>query len=256
MEYPVIISYCNSGYHGFAHNMLISLNKTVKHHKVHFYCLDEELYEKLSKLEFPNINLTLEIVNNLNTSKNFEIYGSNNYNAITHTKVDILRKALNAYQFIHFIDCDVVCVKEPLLEHYEKYSEYDIVFQHDAGMHSADKLHAPTLHHIWACTGNTSLRNTPGTHFILDKIQEYQIKFSNKNDQECLYQYFLDINVIDIRDFTHAKLFTYEIDEYTNGFWLNKNIGTLEKTYFFHANHVDNHYNKVQLLKKANQLFV
>ena len=256
MEYPVIISYCNSGYHGFAHNMLISLNKTAKHHKVHFYCLDEELYEKLSKLEFPNINLTLEIVNNLNTSKNFEIYGSNNYNAITHTKVDILRKALNAYQFIHFIDCDVVCVKEPLLEHYEKYSEYDIVFQHDAGMHSADKLHAPTLHHIWACTGNTSLRNTPGTHFILDKIQEYQIKFSNKNDQECLYQYFLDINMIDIRDFTHAKLFTYEIDEYTNGFWLNKNIGTLEKTYFFHANHVDNHYNKVQLLKKANQLFV
>lgn len=256
MEYPVIISYCNSGYHGFAHNMLISLNKTVKHHKVHFYCLDEELYEKLSKLEFPNINLTLEIVNNLNTSKNFEIYGSNNYNAITHTKVDILRKALNKYQFIHFIDCDVVCVKEPLLEHYEKYSEYDIVFQHDAGMHSADKLHAPTLHHIWACTGNTSLRNTHGTHFVLDKIQEYQIKFSNKNDQECLYQYFLDINMIDIRDFTHAKLFTYEIDEYTNGFWLNKNIGTLEKTYFFHANHVDNHYNKVQLLKKANQLFV
>jgi len=256
MEYPVIISYCNSGYHGFAHNMLISLNKTVNHHKVHFYCLDEELYEKLSQLNFPNINLTLEIVNNLNTSKNFEIYGSNNYNAITHTKVDILRKALNTYQFIHFIDCDVVCVKEPLLEHYAKYSEYDIVFQHDAGMHSADKLHAPTLHHIWACTGNTSLRNTPGTHFILDKIQEYQIKFSNKNDQECLYQYFLDINMTDIRDFTHAKLFTYEIDEYTNGFWLNRDIGTLEKTYFFHANHVDNHYNKVQLLRKANQLFV
>jgi hypothetical protein len=256
MEYPVIISYCNSGYYGFAQNMLISLNNTVQYHKVHFYCLDEEIYEKLSKLEFKNINLKLELFGNLNTSKNFETYGSNNYNSITHTKVNILRAALELYPFIHFIDCDVVCMKEPLLEHYAKYAEYDIVFQHDAGMHSADKLHAPTLHHIWACTGNTSFRNTPGTHFILDKIEEYQNKYSNKNDQECLYQYFLDLPITDIRDLHNAKLFTYEVEEYTNGFWLNNDIGGLDKTYFFHANHVDNHYNKVQLLKKANQLFV
>jgi hypothetical protein len=236
--------------------MLISLNNTVRFHKVHFFCLDEEVHEKLSKLEFPNISLTLEIVDNFNTSKNFETYGSNNYNSITHTKVNILRRALKTYPFIHFIDCDVVCVKEPLLEHYTKYLEYDIVFQYDAGMYSADRLHSSTLHHIWACTGNTSFRNTAGTHFILDKMDEYQKKYSNKNDQECLYQYFLDLSISDIRDFKDAKLFTYNVDEYTNGFWVNNDIGNLDKTYFFHANHVDNHFNKVQLLRKVNQCFV
>ena len=104
----------------------------------------------------PNIDVTFELITHINVSKNFERYGSDNYNQITHTKMNILRNALSKYDFIHFIDCDVVCIKEPLADHYDKYKNYDIVFQHDAGMHSANKLHAPTLHHIWACTGNTT----------------------------------------------------------------------------------------------------
>ena len=53
-------------------------------------------------------------------------------------------------------------------------------------------MHAPTLNHIWACTGNTSFRNTPETIHLLNIIIDYQNKYINKNDQECLYQYFLD----------------------------------------------------------------
>jgi hypothetical protein len=236
--------------------MLISLDNTIKFHKIHFYCLDNEIYDKLKAINLKNIHITFELFTNNNTSKRFESYGTNNYNLITHTKMDILRDALAKHNFIHFIDCDVVCMKEPLLDHYNKYIIYDIVFQHDAGMYSADKLHAPTLHHIWACTGNTTFRNTPETHLILDKITEYQDKYKNKNDQECLYQYFQDILLKDIRDFKPTKMYTYEICEYTNGYWLNKNIGTLEKTYFFHANHVSGAMEKMNLLKKANQFFL
>lgn len=170
--------------------------------------------------------------------------------------MNILRNALNTYDFIHFIDCDVVCIREPSIEHYAKYTDYDIVFQHDAGMYSADHLHAPTLHHIWCCTGNTTLRNTPGTHALLNKITEYQNKYKNKNDQECLYQYFLDIKLTDLRNYTFSKLFTYEIDEYTNGYWLNNNIGTLAKTYFFHANHARGKEQKLFLLKKSGHYYL
>ena len=256
MNYPVIISYCNDGYYAFAKNMLISLDNTIKFHKVHFYCLDNEIYDKLKEINLKNINVSFELFTNNNTSKKFEDYGTNNYNLITHTKMNILRDALLKYNFIHFIDCDVVCMKEPLIDHYNKYTNYDIIFQHDAGMYSADKLHAPTLHHIWACTGNTTFRNTPETHLILDKITEYQYKHNNKNDQECLYQYFQDILLKDIRDYTPTKMYTYEICEYTNGYWLNNNIGTLEKTYFFHANHVSGSMEKMNLLKKAKQYFL
>jgi len=255
MNFPVIISYSNNGYYDFAKNMLINLNNLIKFHKVHFYCLDNEIYEKLQKLQLPNIDVTFELITHINVSKNFERYGSDNYNQITHTKMNILRNALSKYDFIHFIDCDVVCIKEPLADHYDKYKNYDIVFQHDAGMHSANKLHAPTLHHIWACTGNTTFRNTSGTHALLDKISEYQNKY-NQNDQECLYKYFKDINLDDIRNYTPTKMFTYEIEEYTNGYWLNNDIGTLKNTYFFHANHVSGINPKIDLLKKANQWLI
>jgi hypothetical protein len=255
MDFPVIISYSNDGYFNLAKNMLINLNKTLKFHKVHFYCLDNLIYNKLKSLNLSNIDVTFELINNNNISKKFEKYGTLSYNLITHTKMTILKKALEKYNFIHFIDCDVVCIKEPLEEHYKKYEDFDIVFQYDCGMHSADNLHCP-LYHIWTCTGNTTIRNTPNTHVLLDKIIEYQNKYKNKNDQECLFQYFKDISIVDIRKYTPAKLSTYNVDQYTNGYWLNKNIGTLEKTYFFHANHVIGIDNKIELLKKANQYLI
>ena len=258
MDLPVIISYSNSGYYDLAKNMLISLDKTIKYHKIHFYCLDNEIYEKLIALEFSCIKVTFELLTNTNNnlSKNFENYGSQNYNLITHTKMSILKDALVKYNFIHFIDCDVVCIKEPLMEHYEKYKNYDIVFQYDCGMNTATDLHSTTLHSNWACTGNTSLRNTPETHILLDKIIEYQNKYTNKNDQECLQNIFTDNSIDDISTFSLTKLYTYEINEYTNGYWLNHNIGTLDKTYFFHANHVNGLNEKIRLLEKANHYFV
>ena len=256
MSFPVLISYSNNGYYDFAKNMLLNLNKTIRFHPIHFYCLDQEIYERLKQLDLPNINVVFELTTNPNISKNFESYGSSKYNQITHTKINILRNALNKYNFIHFIDCDVVCIKEPTLEHYNKYKDYDIVFQHDAGVYSDKKLHAPTLHHIWACTGNTSFRNTPETHAILNIITDYQTKYSNKNDQECLYQYFLDKSIKDTTTYKPTKMCSYEVDEYTNGYWLNNNIGTLENTYFFHANHVSGYNLKVNLLKKAKQWFL
>jgi hypothetical protein len=125
------------------------------------------------------------------------------------------------------------------------------MFQYDAGFYSIDKPHADTIHHIWACTGNMTLKNTIGTKYILDIIVEYQKKYPSKNDQECLYEYFKDCNITDIRYYTSAKLISYEPDEYTNGFWLNNNIGNLDNTYFFHANHVSGRDAKIDLLKKA-----
>jgi hypothetical protein len=256
MSYPVIISYSNNGYYDFAKNMLLNLNNKIKFHKIHFYCLDDEIYENLTKLNLPNIQVTFERWTTPNISKQFETYGTHEYNLITHTKVQILRDALIKYNFIHFIDCDVVCIHEPTIEHYSKYVKYDIVFQHDAGMHSAEHLHAPTLHHIWACTGNTTLRNTPETAYILYKIDEYQGRNKNLNDQECLYEYFKDISINDLRSYNYAKLYTYNIDEYTNGYWLKNNIGTLEHTYFFHANHVSGKTEKFKLLMMANEYYL
>jgi hypothetical protein len=184
-------------------------------------------------------------------------YGTHAYNSLTHKKINILKKKLSENSFIHFIDSDVVCIKEPSEEHYEKYKNYDIVFQYDAGFYDKQTPHShPVFHHIWTCTGNFTLRNTDSTINLLDRIAFYQEKYPNKNDQECLYQMFYDENVVDISKYDSANLYTYEFDEYTNGYWLNHDIGELSNTYFFHANHVVGPQEKVRLLRKSDSWYL
>lgn len=184
-----------------------------------------------------------------------EAYNSTEYTKITHTKMGLIKQALSLYNQIHFIDCDVVCVKEPSIEYWDRYKEYDIVFQFDVGFYNATTPHWP-FNHIWACTGNTLFKNTANTHALIDKIIEYQGRYPRKNDQECLYQYFQDIGVSDISKYPFAKLYTFPYEEFTNGYWVNHNIGDLSRTYFLHANHVVGGSAKLQLLRKANMLFI
>lgn len=241
--YPVIISYSNYGYVEFAKNMLYSLDRIIRHHRVHMYCLDEATFDKLTSLTFSHITVTFELYMKP-VSSFFENYGTPEYNTITHTKMDILKEALFIYRFIHFIDGDVVCMKEPTLDHYVAYQDYDVVFQYDNG-DSTD------VYSIWCCTGNTTFRNTPGTQYLLQKIKEYQHVYPFKNDQECLLQLLQDAEIDDVREFTPCRLFTYPMEEYTNG------LGrSLDKTYFFHANHVIGYDAKIDLLKEVNQWFM
>jgi hypothetical protein len=250
MDLPVLITYCNNGYAPFAINLLLNLSKTVKHHKLHFYCLDDEIYKTLVTNFGQNPLFTFQLVNG-NVSKNFESYGTPSYNAITHTKLYLLRDALDKYKFIHFIDCDVVCVNEPPLDFYENYTQYDVIFQYDTGwMYDDGPLHP--LFNPWVCTGNTTLRDSPGTRYILNKIEELQ-RSNGGNDQECLYKYFTDNGIKDIRKETNAKLYVYPIEFYTNGFMINHDKFTTKDTYFFHANHVSGGPEKKRLLLKIGQ---
>lgn len=244
--YPVLVSYSNRGYVELAKNMLKSLDRVIRHHRVHVYCLDEETFDAFITLTFDYITVTFELYVQP-VSAAFEIYGTQEYNSITHTKMDILKEALFRYRWIHFIDGDVVCLKEPTLDHYEKYKAYDVVFQYDNG-NSGD------LYSIWCCTGNTTFRNTPGTQYLLQTIKKYQTLYSC-NDQEALLYFLKERELTDVRDFTTTRLSTYAMEEYTNGYWLLQD-GSLDNTYFFHANHVIGYDAKVELLKKANQWFM
>lgn len=252
-ELPVLITYSNMGYFGFAKNLLLNLSATLKHHKVHFYCLDTEIMTALQALNITNIDLTFELYS-VDVSKRFESYGSAGYNKITHTKMSILKDALAKFRYIHFIDCDVVCMKEPTAEYWAQYSDYDVVFQYDAGFHSADSPHHPYFH-VWACTGNTSFRDTPATHRVIDKILEFQARFPTKNDQECLYAYFQDAGVTSLRRATIANLYEFPVREFTNGYWVGHDIGDTSQTYFFHANHAVGVAGKLQLLQKVGKLY-
>jgi hypothetical protein len=247
MSLPVLITYSNYGFLNFAENLILNLIDKVKNHKTIFYCLDKKTHTFLSK-KYNNQDLIRFVLMNTNVSENYQSYGTLEYNNITHKKIDILKHSIKKYNFIHFIDSDVVCIKEPDETHYEKYKNFDIVFQYDCGyMDGIKELHP--LYNDWTCTGNTTFRNTEGTSKIFKIIEDYQRKNPNRNDQECLMDYFRTNGIIDIRNEPNAKLMVYPIEEYTNGYMINHKIYTLDKTYFFHANHMIGNIAKEYLLR-------
>jgi len=246
MSFPVLITYSNYGYIDFAKNLILNLAGVSKNHKLHFYCLDKQTYDQLSRE--PRDFLTLELFEQ-DVSSNFENHNTDRYNKLTHTKTSVLRKALAVYSFIHFIDCDVVCMREPSLAHYEKYKNFDVVFQYDWYF----KNNVPTeLFGLNQCTGNMSIRRTPQTMKFLD-LWEYSQSVNRKyNDQVCLILLLDYYKLKDFRGFKMAKLWVYPPEEYTNGSWK----GPLTKIYFFHANHVIGKEEKIKLLKKVGHWFL
>jgi len=246
MNIPVLITYSNYGYIDFAKNLILNLANVLKRHKLHFYCLDKQIYDALSVYNYRF--LILELFEK-NVSSEIQSYGDPEYNRITHTKMSILRKALDLYDFIHFIDCDVVCLKEPSVYYYLKYRNHDIVFQYDWKF---DGIIPSKYFGIWQCTGNMSLRRTIGTYNLISRIEHVQSVKKDKNDQECLGDILLNDNISDIRYYKHSKLFVYPPEEYSNGLW----SGDTSNIYFFHPNHISGKQTKIKLLKTLGQWFL
>ncbi len=251
--YPVLLTYSNIGYIKFAENLLRNLNSVIKNHTLIFYCLDEETYKFVK--EFP-VNFKIEIVQWFrNLPKEFASYGTKPYFEVIRHKTDILLHAVELYPFIHFIDCDVVCIHEPSAEYYEKYKDYDMIFQYDQAFRSQTEVLEPHLH-LWLCTGNFTVWSTEKSKMLLKTWKQAEEFYPKKMDQECLVQIFLDTGYTDYRKVPYARLQTYPYDEFTCGAWIRDNIGDLSRCYFFHANHVEGSNAKKELLKKAGYWYL
>jgi hypothetical protein len=246
---PVIISFGNIGYLDFCKNLLLNFNEIVKHHKIVFYCLDKLLYDALQSFVSERIEIVLH--NDVEVSSNFVNFDdSPEYVAIMRQKTRIIYSALETYSFIHFVDSDVVFCKEPTEEYYEKYNEYDIVYQRDAPVPNE---HYPF--HEWTCAGNFVLRNTEQTRTLLKLIQSYQDKH-NVNDQECQRRVFLDAGIRDIRKYPHAKLYEFPMEEFTCGYYINNAMVDPANVMVFHANWVVGNNAKRELLRKIGKWYL
>jgi len=258
MTTPTIISYSNIGYHVFAKNLLVNIASTLVNHRIKFYCLDEEICKELNafvefnKNHFQFAEGQLEIIPHYENLKieglrNFQNYGTAEYNKITHTKMDILLDALEKYGWIHFVDCDVVFMKEPPIEFYNKYETYDIVYQPD--------VDPGRPFNTWICTGNVSIRNTPNSVRFLNEIKQCQTRQNSGNDQDCQRLVFDEAQITDIRDYPHARLFEYPPENYTCGYNIMHNLVDRNQVMVFHANHVTGGDAKIELLKKMGKWY-
>jgi hypothetical protein len=192
--------------------------------------------------------VTYELFDKKAVAKTFQAYNTAEYMKLTHTKVNVLRYSLTKYPLIHFIDCDVICNIEPSPEFYAQYSDYDVVFQYDAG-YQGDKKTLGDLYGAWTCTGNMTLRNGPGTQKFLDILTSHQLHYPNKNDQECIYTYFTLTNIHDVRKTTEFKCTVYPYELFVNGFLIKNKLVDPTKGYFIHANHVNGSQAKIDILK-------
>jgi hypothetical protein len=249
MSIPAIICFSNIGYKNFADNFLMNIVDKVHNHKVIYYCLDDEIYDYLvSKYKKDNI-LIERFHNNTENLKQFEHYGSSNFVKLMDTKMDLIKYALQKYNFIHVVDADIVFLHELTESYYETYKEYDIVYQRDAPPPNQP-------FHEWTCTGNWLLRNTKNTLDFLDKIIEFKSKFSNFNEQEAQREVFRSVGVTDIRNYPYAKITEFPDTEFACGYYVRENAYDIDKLLVFHANHVTGYENKKSLLKKINMWYL
>ena len=244
---PVIISFANIGYLDFAQNLLRNVQDVVKHHLFVFYCMDKDLYEALQPYKSDRIEIVLydkEVV-----STQFEHYGNSAaFLQMMKIKLQILLEALDRYECVHFVDGDVVFCKEPTADYYEKYKEYDIIYQSDM-----PPPH-PTFFE-WTCTGNFVLRNTEAARAFLRLIQDYQAK-SSMNEQECQRQIFRDNSILDIRQYPLARLYEFPREEFLCGALIGSNQYDPARMMVVHANHVIGNEAKRALLRKIGKWYM
>lgn len=253
MSLPHLVTFANYGYLEFVKNFLINLDSVIKNHTLLFYCLDEKILEFVK--QFPVKQLKVVVIPWFKgLSSEFENYETENYNRMMRAKTDILTHTLKEYPFIHFLDCDVACVKEPSAEYYEQYKGFDMVFQHD--YHFVTATQPRNDPHIWGCAGNFTIRNGKGTQRLLKLWREAEERYPNENDQQCLGKLFQDLGSTDYRTLSFCKLGTYPYTEYTCGSWILYSMGDLKDCYFFHANFVIGSEAKKNLLKKAGLWFI
>ena len=247
---PVIISFANIGYLTFCENLLRNIHDKVHNHRVVFFCMDNELYTNLQKYATDRI----EIVRyNSDTegevSSKFVNFGeTDEFRKMMRIKMQIIYESVQKYSFVHFVDGDVVFCKEPTSEYYEKYKEYDIVFQRDSP--------PPSLpYSAWTCTGNFTLRNSERTLAYLLKIQEYQFT-KNVAEQNAQCIYLNELGITDIRDYPNARLTEFPITEFTLGSGVRDKHVSLDTVMVFHANHVLGFQLKRQLLKDIGMWYI
>lgn len=245
---PTIITFGNFGYIDLSENLLLSILKVVPNYKVVFYCLDSQTYDYFIDKYRESTNFIFKLFINVENIIGFSSYGSLDFNKITYIKLNIVIDALREYNYIHYVDSDVVFLKEPTVEYYEYYSKCDIVFQKDSP-HSP-----PDIFDIWACTGNFLLKNTEATITLLTKVKELNSSNLEANDQECLRYIFLAEGISDLREYKHANLSMFPPQDFACGFYI-KDPTPREyhvdpsNAMVFHANHVCGKDSKIALLK-------
>jgi hypothetical protein len=250
MSLPVIVSYSNYGYKDFSLNLIKNVKDVIKNHLFVFYCIDDEIYKYLLPYQSDKIQIKYFDVGYKNTG--YHSYNKGDFNKITKLKLDVIKHCLQEYNYIHYVDGDVVFFKEPTIEYYAPYSTYDIIYQCDTTK-SAD---ISKWNYEWAnpCLGNFVLRNTPGTIKHLDKIVAV-LASKNVNDQEAQVIVFQNEGVKDIRKYTDAKLCEFPAREFVCGEAIKRNLVKIQDIMVFHANWVVGHQAKVALLKKVGKWY-
>lgn len=247
--YPVIVTYSNYGYIDFAKNLLTNLSENAPNHTVAFYCTDDEIYNELTN-EYSTNQKFIFVKWYLDCTKEFINYGTGTYAKFLHNKFDIIESALKQHNFIMYIDCDVVCVKEPYVNYYNKYENYDVVFQTDSG----DK---PEQNNITVCAGIMLMRNNQGTQVFIDTIKQFQSMYPDKHDQECIHAYFKSLGISNLEEINDIKMICFPWREFMSGIYIKTGIlPTDDRTYFIHANYVIGKNLKIHMLSKINKWYM
>jgi Family of unknown function (DUF6492)/Nucleotide-diphospho-sugar transferase len=223
---PVIITCVNAGYVEMGRNLMESFRRNAPGYRVVCYALDEEASAGMEGEIIPFFK---------GTGKEFLNYNEGGFCDLMRVKMEAIAHALRGYGWIHFLDADCACLREPE-GIWDKRKAY--VFQKDCpcdeeGCSGQDNAHC------WLCMGNFTIRDCKASWELLGRIGDLMGSHPEKNEQECLQ--------VILKEGKTAP--SYPVDLMPNGDSIKKGIG--ERAVFVHANHVKGKADKIDLLRKC-----
>ena len=120
------VTFTNFGYKDFTHNLLKSISKNKVNLNPNVFALDVETYDYFKKF---HQNVTLH--DNQTSQKEFVNQKSENFGDMMMNKFEIIYKSLQNFDYVLYIDGDIV-IKKDITETLFKFIQHkDILFQDD-----------------------------------------------------------------------------------------------------------------------------
>ena len=225
------ITFTNKGYVEYTHNLITSIQKFQSDVDLRIFTLDDESYEYFNNIHHDVVRYET------NVSDEFVGQKSEGFGNLMVVKFEIIYESLKNYDYVLYIDGDIV-VKEKIMDYLISKSKYkDIVFQNDK------RPSKPNL--INMCAG-----------FMFIKSSKKTLKFFNPEniDKDKFNKYTTHDQTHINRNLAKFNYVSLPLNLFPNGPHYYKNFETL-KPKIIHFNYLLGEKKKEEMIK-YNQWFI
>ncbi len=231
-----VVTFTSSGYIDITQNLCNSNTQNNVNYSINIFCLDRESMNYNFGNHTNNIDFSKNKVEGLQKNK-LLMQNSSNFGNLMFKKFEIIHYGLNEFDFVLYIDGDIIIKKDFIKQLTYNFKFKDIVFQNDKRPSKPNDINL--------CAG-----------FMFIKANKKMKKFFNPNSisEEQLNKYRTNDQTHINRNKSKFNYNVLPLDEFPNGPKFYDNYGDIDPR-IIHFNYVKGE-EKIELMKKYKEWYL